>query len=274
MAGTSSGCFQDVGTMKNLKLEKENSIYTLTLNRPEVRNAFDDLMIAEMTRVFRELHRDRKVRVVIIKGEGESFCAGGDLRWMKSTIDYSEQENRKDANLLYEMFEALLKVPVPVMALVHGHVMGGGLGLIATCDISFAVRGTLMCFSETRLGMAPSVISPFVARKVRISDLNRYFLTAEFFNCQKALDMGLIQGWGSRLEMEERIAKLSKKILNNGPKALRVTKALLSELSSLQDSKKRTTELIASLRVSREGQEGLKAFLEKRKPQWAEFPLD
>ena len=260
--------------MKNIKLEKEKYIYTITLSRPQVRNAFDNLMIAEMTKVFKELHQDQKVRVVVIKGEGESFCAGGDLRWMKSMIQYSKQENQKDSELLYEMFEALSKVPVPVMALVHGHVMGGGLGLIAACDMTFAVEGTLMCFSETRLGMAPSVISPFVARKVKISELNRYFLTAEFFGCQQALDMGLIQAWGSRSEMEEQVVKLSKKILNNGPKALQVTKALLSELSSLEDPKKRTTELIASLRVSEEGQEGLKAFLEKRKPQWTEFPFD
>ena len=260
--------------MKNLKLEKENSVYTLTLNRPQVRNAFDSLMIAEMTGVFKEFQKDQNLRVVLIKGEGESFCAGGDLRWMKSSIGYSKQENQRDAELLYEMFEALSKVPVPVMALVHGHVMGGGLGLIAACDMSFAVERTLMCFSETRLGMAPSVISPFVARKVRMSDLNRYFLTAEFFDCRKALDMGLVQAWGSRLEMEGKVAELSRKILNNGPVALRTTKSLLSELSFLQDSKKRTTELIASLRVSQEGQEGLKAFLEKRKPKWVESSFE
>ncbi len=260
--------------MKNLKLEKEKHIYTLTLNRPQVRNAFDNLMITEMTRIFKELHQEEKVRVLVIRGEGESFCAGGDLRWMKSMIQYSKQENQKDSELLYEMFETLSKVPVPVMALVHGHVMGGGLGLIASCDMSFAVEGTRMCFSETRLGMAPSVISPFVSRKVKMGDLSRYFLTAEFFGCQQALDMGLIQAWGSRSEMEEQMAKLSKKILNNGPGALRVTKALLSELSSLENPKKRTTELIASLRVSKEGQEGLKAFLEKRKPRWTEFPFE
>ncbi len=257
--------------MKNLKLEKEKYTYTITLNRPQVRNAFDDLMIAEMTEVFKELHLDQKVKVVIIKGEGESFCAGGDLRWMKSMVKYSKQENQKDSELLYEMFEALSKIPVPVMALIHGHVMGGGLGLIAACDMVFAVKGTLMCFSETRLGMAPSVISPFVAKKVRISDLNRYFLTAELFNCQQALDMGLIQAWGSRSEMEEQVKKLSMKILNNAPKALRVTKALISELPFIEDPKERTTKLIASLRVSEEGQEGLKAFLEKRNPKWTEL---
>ena len=260
--------------MKNIKLEKEKYIHTITLNRPQVRNAFDDSMIAEMTEVFRELHRDQEVRVVILKGEGESFCAGGDLRWMKSMIQYSKQENRKDSELLYEMFKTLSQIPVPVIALVHGHVMGGGLGLIAACDMAFAVEGTLMAFSEVRIGMAPSVISPFVSKKVKLSDLNRYFLTAELFNCKQALDMGLIQAWGSCLEMEELVKKLSGKIINNGPKALRATKSLIAQLPFTENPKKRTTELIASLRVSEEGQEGLKAFLEKRTPQWRTFSLE
>ena len=189
---------------------------------------------------------------------------------MQSSINSTEEDNFKDAEKLYEMFLALFEIPVPVIALVHGYVMGGGLGLISACDMSFAVQGTKMCFSETRLGMAPSVISPFVARKVKVGDLNRYFLTAEFFDCEKAKDMGLVQDWGKRSEMEELVEKLSKKILNNGPKAVQATKALLSQIDSPEKSKKRTTKLIASLRVSEEGQEGLKAFLEKRKPKWAE----
>ena len=260
--------------MKNLKMEKNKTIYQLTLQRPEVRNAFNPSMIAEMTHVFRELHKDSHLRMLVIKGEGKSFCAGGDLNWMKSMIQYSKEENRKDAQNLYEMYEALVKIPVPVIALIHGHAMGGGLGIVAACDMAFAVEGTLMSFSETRLGLAPSVISPFVARKIKMGDLCRYFLTAEVFGCKQAMDMGLIQGWGPLVEMENQVTELCHKIANNGPMALRNTKALILESCHFENQKKQTTELLASLRVSKEGQEGLKAFLEKRKPSWTEFSIE
>ena len=260
--------------MKTIQMKKNKMIYQLTLQRPEVRNAFNPLMIAEMTQVFKELHKDPHIRALVIRGEGKSFCAGGDLNWMKSMIQYSKEENRKDAQNLYEMYEALAEIPVPVIALIHGHAMGGGLGIVAACDMAFAVKGALMSFSETRLGLAPSVISPFVARKIKMGDLCRYFLTAEVFGCKQAMQMGLIQGWGPVAEIENQVTQLCRKIANNAPMAVRNTKALILKSCDFENQKKQTTELLASLRISEEGQEGLKAFLEKRKPSWAEFSIE
>lgn len=254
--------------MKTVALNKNNNIYELVLNRPDVRNAFNEDMIAEMTQAFKSLHNDDQVRVLIIKGEGESFCAGGDLNWMKSMVNFSEKENVEDSEKLYEMYQALVEIPVPVICLTHGHAMGGGLGLMAASDICLAVEGTQYCFSEVRLGLAPAVISSFVSKKMHASDISRYFLTAEVFGPEQAKAMGLVQEFGTREAMEEKVAKLAKKVSNNGPQAVRRTKALISDLANLSDPKKRTTELIASLRVSDEGQEGLSAFFEKRKPSW------
>ena len=254
--------------MKTIKLEKNDSVYKIILSRPEVRNAFNDDMIAEMTSLFQSLHQDKDVRVVILQGEGESFCAGGDLNWMKSMVNFSEQENREDSERLFEMYEALAQIPVPVICLTHGHSMGGGLGLMAASDIVLAVTGTKFCFSEVRLGLAPAVISHFVSQKIRPSDMSRYFLTAEIFEPTEAIEMGLVHNQGSQEEMSEMAEKLAKKIKNNSPQAVRSTKQLINNLETTKDPKKLTTELIASLRVSQEGQEGLQAFFDERKPNW------
>lgn len=256
--------------MKYLKLEKNDSHYQLTLNRPEVRNAFDDSMISEMSDFFASLQKDSQVRVLTIKGSGESFCAGGDLNWMKSMVNFTEEENKKDSEKLFQMYQALSHVPVPVISVVHGHVMGGGLGLVAASDICLAEEKTQFCFSEVRLGLAPAVISAFVKPKILPRDLQRYFLTAEIFSSQQALEMGLVNEYGSEDQMNKTFQHLVKKISNNGPQAVRATKELIRSLNQGCDPMKQTTELIARLRVSEEGQEGLKAFFEKRKPQWLE----
>lgn len=257
--------------MKTVLIEKTNTIYTITLNRPELRNAFNQEMIGEMTQVFKSLHTDQNVRVVILKGAGESFCGGGDLSWMRSMVEFSRAENIKDAELLYEMFLALQKIPVPVLCLVHGHAMGGGLGLIAASDIAIAVKDTEFCFSEVRLGLAPAVISSFVSKKVQSADLIRYFLTAEVFAPKQAQKMGLIHDFAPKKKAAEMVKKLASKIILNGPLAVRSTKKLLTDLETTPDPRKLTTELIATLRVNDEGQEGLKAFFAKRKPKWMEF---
>lgn len=256
--------------MNTLKLEKNNFVYTMTLHRPEVRNAFNDEMISEMTKMFKSLGADPAVRVLILKGEGESFCAGGDLHWMKSMVNFSEQENREDSERLFEMYQALAEVPVPVICLTHGHAMGGGLGLMAVSDIVLAVEETKYCFSEVRLGLAPAVISHFVAKKIHSNKMSRYFLTAEVFGPDEAIAMGLAHEQGSLDSMVELANKLAKKICNNSPRAVRATKGLITQLPTATNSKKLTTELIAKLRVSSEGQEGLQAFFDKRKPNWVE----
>ena len=256
--------------MKNIKFEKDKNTAIVTLNRPEVRNAFNDEMIAEMTTLFLDLSKDQMLRAVLLQGAGESFSAGGDLNWMKSMVSYSQKENVTDSEKLYEMYEALVQIPVPVACLVHGHAMGGALGLIAASDIVFAEENTQFCFSEVRLGLAPAVISAFVKDKILPRDMHRYFLTAEVFGPEEAFDMGLIHGYGDKAIVTEQVFKMTQKISNNGPQAVRATKKLIKDLSSSTNIKKQTTELIANLRVSDEGQEGLKAFFEKRKPSWLE----
>ncbi len=258
--------------MKTIELTIENNMARLTLNRPDVRNAFNDAMIAEMTEAFLSLQKKQDIRCVFLKGAGKSFSAGGDLGWMKSMVDYTEDENIKDSEKLYEMYEALSAVPVPVVTLVHGHAMGGALGLIAASDIVLAVDETQFCFSEVRLGLAPAVISAFVKDKILPRDMSRYFLTAEVFEPEAAYQMGLIHEFGSEKAMQERAEKILKKICNNGPVAVRETKKLISELKTSNQMKSLTTKVIAKLRVGKEGQEGLKAFFEKRKPRWTEAP--
>jgi methylglutaconyl-CoA hydratase len=206
----------------------------------------------------------------VIDGEGPSFCAGADLQWMKSMAQFTRSENIEDSKKLYQMFRSLKEVPVPVICMVHGHVMGGALGLLAASDIGLAVDGTQFCFSEVRLGLAPAVISSFVANKVPMTFLQRYFLTAEVFDEKMAQNMGLVQAHGSHTEMVELKDQLIKKICQNGPSAVRASKNLLNQLSQMNDPEKETVELIANLRVSPEGQEGLKSFFEKRKPHWME----
>lgn len=257
--------------MKNIKFQmKKNNVGIVLLDRPDVRNAFNDSMIAEMTDLFQKIQKDKNIRAVILQGAGESFSSGGDLNWMKSMVSYTEKENLEDSEKLYEMYEALADIPVPVVCLVHGHAMGGGLGLIAACDITFADEDTQFCFSEVRLGLAPAVISAFVSDKVHTRDMHRFFLTGEFFEANEAFDMGLIHGYGDKATAAKMVYRTADNISKNGPQAVRATKKLIKDLRTSKDPKKITTEVIAKLRVSEEGQEGLKAFFEKRNPSWLE----
>lgn len=256
--------------MSTIDIKTEKNIQTITLNRPEVRNAFNDPMIADMTQAFKSVAQNQDVRGVVLRGAGPSFCAGGDLNWMKSMVDYSHEENKQDSIKLFEMYQALVDIPVPVISLVHGHSMGGGLGLMAASDIVFAVEGTQFCFSEVRLGLAPAVISHFVREKMSPSDMSRYFLTAEVFDPAKAQAMGLVHEHGTTEDIELLLASTTKKIAQNSPQAVKATKQLIAQLKTTTDSKTLTTEVIANLRVSDEGQEGLKAFFDKRKPNWIE----
>ena len=255
--------------METIVLEKNGPIYKLTLNRPDVRNAFNEKMIAELTTTFKNLEQDENGRVLIIKGEGESFCAGADLNWMKSMAEYTQQENYKDSDQLFEMFVSLEKLPMPVVGQVHGHVFGGALGLVACCDIVAAVDETKFCFSEVRLGLAPAVISSFVAKKMSRTQIHRWFLTGEVFESSQALEMGFIHFSDSKKKVHRFVEEITQQMSHNGPKAVRETKKLIQDLYSHQkDIRSRSVQLIADLRVSSEGQEGLKSFFEKRKPQW------
>jgi len=256
--------------MSAIKIKIDDRVATLILNRPQVRNAFDKDMIDELTRAFGDLSLNPDLRVLVLEGEGESFCAGADLNWMRSMAKFNRVENIEDSEKLYDMFKALADMPCPVLSVVQGHVMGGALGLVAASDICLAQEKTQFCFSEVRLGIAPAVISSFVAAKVSVADLYRYFLTAEVFGPKEARRMGLVQDFAGAKEIKEIKNRIVKKFLQNGPLAVRASKALLKQIPKMENPRKTTTELIASLRVSPEGQEGLTAFLEKRKPHWLE----
>lgn len=257
--------------MNFLKTEHQKQIVKVQLYRPNVRNAFNPEMIAELTRLFKELGKNRQVRVVILSGAGASFCAGADLDWMKSMAKYTKAQNKKDAEKLFEMFESLYRLPAVLIGQAHGHVMGGGLGLLAVCDLVVAAEKTEFCFSEAKLGLSPAVISAFVKNKISPSEMSRWFLTAAPFSSQKAQEMGLVQEVVAEAEMESVVQKWSQQILQNGPQAVIATKKLLQQIhgeSSLIKLKKTTSTLISQLRVGQEGQEGLQSFLEKRSPNW------
>lgn len=257
--------------MTNITLAVEGRVATLTLNRPDIRNAFNAEMISELTSAFKSLQTRHDVSVLVLRGEGKSFCSGADLGYMKSMADFSLEENLADARALDEMFWALRVCPQAVVGRIHGHAMGGALGLIALCDIAAAVDGTQFCFSENRLGLVPAVISPYVLEKMNANAARRFMLTAEVFTVWQAADGGLIEFAGGETEVDEFVSGVVRTLAGNGPEAVQVTKKLLRRLGAQPDwilKRETTTRTIAEKRVGAEGQEGLKSFLEKRAPSW------
>jgi methylglutaconyl-CoA hydratase len=241
---------------------------TVTLNRPEVRNALDDKLIAGLTETFRSVGDD--VIAVILKGEGKAFCAGGDLAWMQRSIDYTEAENLADAQALGGLFLAIDDCPCPVIGQVHGAAFGGGVGLACVCDIVVAAEGTKFCFSEVKLGLSPAVISAFAIRKIGLSQARRYFLTADVFEADEAKRIGLAHETCAVVDIEARVQHLIDALRANGPRAVRQAKGLAKQVAYLdsQAALDVSSKVIAALRVSPEGQEGVRAFLEKRAPSW------
>lgn len=256
---------------QTLLVEIRDRVATVSLNRPDVRNAFHPDMIRELTQAFEALSADPTVTIIVLRGEGKSFCSGADLGYMKSMAQFSLEQNQTDSKQLYGMFWAIRSCPHPIIGRLHGHVMGGALGLASLCDIAAAVDGTKFCFSEVKLGLAPAVISPFVMEKMTASFARRYMLTGEVFEVGEAAASGLIQHHGDEADVDQFVQELLHGMLNNGAQAVRATKKLLrqvEERSAWLERREITTQLIAELRVGREGQEGLKAFFEKRPPSW------
>ncbi|MFO0390100.1 MAG: enoyl-CoA hydratase-related protein [Alphaproteobacteria bacterium] len=263
-------------TYKLLTLDIDSSgVAAVTLNRPEIHNAFDDKLISELTDAFRKVDKDAKVRLVVISGNGPSFCAGGDLNWMRKMKAYSRDENLTDSAQLEAMFAAIAGCSKPVIGVVHGAALGGGSGLTAVCDYVVASDDAKFGFTEARIGIAPSVISPYVIQKVGISYARAYFLSGMQFGAQIAKDMALIHRVVPRAELEAAREETIKEFLKAAPAAAQRSKALIWRILALShDVKAReairdyTIETIADLRVSDEGQEGMDALLNKRKPKW------
>jgi methylglutaconyl-CoA hydratase len=254
-----------------LLLEKKDGVARVTLNRPEVRNAFDDALIKRLHEQFLSLGKDADVRVVILAGNGPAFCAGADLNWMKRMAGYGYDENLRDAQALADMLAALDRLPKPTIARVHGAAFAGGTGLVAACDIAVGTAEAKFCFSEAKLGLSPATISPHVIRAIGERAARRYFLTAEVFDAEEAHRIGMLSLLVSASEIDSEIEKLLTHLLAGGPEAMKKIKELVRAVASrpLEDALVAdTAKRIAEIRVSPEGREGIASFLEKRKPSW------
>jgi methylglutaconyl-CoA hydratase len=252
-----------------LLVEKKDGVARVTLNRPEVRNAFDDALIKLLHEAFVSLAKDQSVRAVVLAGNGPSFCAGADLNWMKRMAGYDYAGNLRDAQGLADMLAALDRMPKPTIARVHGPAFAGGTGLVAACDIAVGTKEAKFCFSEAKLGLSPATISPHVLRAIGERAARRYFLTAEVFDAEEAFRIGMLSILTDRLD--ETIDGLLQHLLAGGPEAMKKIKDLVRAVSSrpLDDALVAdTAKRIAEIRVSPEGREGIASFLEKRKPSW------
>lgn len=257
--------------LANLLLSIENHVATVTLNRPEKRNAFNDEVIDELTQVFNYLSEQENVRVVILSSNGKAFCAGADLNWMRTMADYSYDENYADAEKLADMLTAIYHCSKPTIACIQGDVYAGGMGLISACDMTVAVDTANFCLSEVRLGLAPATISPYVIRAMGARAAHRYFLTGEVFDAAEAYRIGLIHECVSEAQLNETVQKLTQKLCLVSPNAASVCKTLVQDIAEQEineDLIKRTIAGIADIRASEQGKEGVQSFLQKRKPNW------
>lgn len=252
------------------RLEKESSVARITLDRPKVKNAFDEVMIGELARGFDEVAADETIRVLVLTGAGDVFCAGADLNWMKRVASYSYDENLEDARVFAKMIESLYRLPVATIAMVNGPCLGGGVGLVSACDVVVSSTKAVYALREILLGIAPATISPYVLRKIGERYARDYFLTGRKFDAQRGYEIGLVDDVVAPKDLESQTVRWTKRFLRAGPQAIRATKELINKVSwsSLEDIQDDMAKTIATLRCSEEGQEGFNAFLEKRKPSW------
>jgi len=256
--------------MATLKIET-GALATVTLNRPEVRNAFNDEVITELTQAFTQLGQDPQVRAIVLAAEGPAFCAGADLNWMRRMADYTHAENLLDAAQLAEMLRVIYTCPKPTVARIQGDVYAGGMGLVAACDMAVSVDTANYCLSEVKLGLYPATISPYVIRAMGARAAHRYFLTAERFDAAEALRMGFVHAVVSPAQLDDKVDELTQALISASPNAVKECKTLLHDVAG-QDIDAtliaQTVEGIASIRASAEGKEGVQSFLQKRKPNW------
>ena len=257
--------------MNALHLSIDQAVATVTLNRPEVRNAFNAELIADITPTFNDLGRRQDIRCIVLAANGPAFCAGADLNWMRSMADYTHEQNLADAAQLADMMQTIYECPKPTIACIQGDVYAGGMGLVAACDIAVSVDTANFCLSEVKLGLLPSTISPYVIRAMGARAAHRYFLTAEKFTAAEALRIGFVHEVVAVDALQAKVDELSVALCNAGPVAVKLCKKLLQDVAG-KDITPALIELtvasIADVRVSAEGREGLQSFLQKRKPNW------
>jgi methylglutaconyl-CoA hydratase len=256
---------------ENLRLETSGAVARVRLNRPNARNAFDDVLIDELARAFGSAGGDAATRVVVLSGEGPSFCAGADVAWMRKAGGYSRGENEADAERMARMLRAIDACPKPVVVLAHGAAIGGGVGLVAAADIAIAAEGTVFSLAEVKLGILPSVISPYVLRAIGPRFARDLFLTGDRIDAREAHRIGLVHQVVPAAELEEAGRRKVASLLTSGPEAVRAAKRLIEQVAGLkpEEALPLTVRTIAERRASEEAKEGLTAFLEKRRPSWA-----
>ncbi len=261
-------------TYQYLLVSTADSVCRVVLNRPDVHNAFNRELIKELTVAFAEIAGlpVGEVRAVVLSGAGKSFCAGADVNWMRACLDYTREENVADALAMARMFDVIDRCPVPVIGRIHGAALGGGAGLAAVCDIVVASEETRFAFSEAKLGIAPSVISPYVLAKIGRGHARALFVTAERFGIERALRIGLVHVQAETGALDIEVDRVAKEIRSSAPGAISTIKSLISSVPGLgpDEAMQFTAETIAALRVGEEGQAGLRAFLDKRAAPWIE----
>lgn len=254
--------------MQTLTTSTSGAVQTISLNRPESRNAFNEMMIHELRELFSSIADS--VRAVVLTGAGNVFCAGADVNWMKSAAKRSEIDNREDAAQMEAMFRAIDECPAPVIGRINGSALGGGMGLVACCDIAIAIPAAQFGFTEVRLGIVPAVISPYSLAKIGERAARRFFLTGELFDAHRAREIGLVHDVVAPEKLDATVTSIAEMIAQNGPRAVRTAKQLIRDVVRMDrdDARDHTIATIARVRTSPEGQDGLSAFLEKRKPGW------
>jgi methylglutaconyl-CoA hydratase len=257
--------------MSALIVSVQGHVARITLNRPDVRNAFNDEVIAELTQAFTQVGQDPQVRAVVLAADGPAFCAGADLNWMRRMADYTREENLADAGALAEMLRTIHSCLKPTIARVQGDVFAGGVGLVAACDMAVSVDTATYCLSEVKLGLIPATISPYVIRAMGARAAQRYFLTAERFSAAEAHRIGMVHEVVSADQLDAKVAEITQALVSASPNAVRSCKMLVNEVAGRDIDAvliAKTVEGIADIRSSTEGKEGVQSFLQKRKPSW------
>ncbi|MFO7732751.1 MAG: enoyl-CoA hydratase/isomerase family protein [Candidatus Aminicenantes bacterium] len=260
-----------IKTFETLQVERDGRVTRLWLNRPAVRNAFNAVMVRELRKALEDVRRDDEVRVVVLSGRGSSFCSGADLNWMREIINFTYEQNLGETMELAEALHELYSLPKPTVARVNGPAIGGGTGFVSACDIVVASTEARFGLSEVKIGVVPAAISPYVVRRMGESRARQYFLTGERMDGRRALEVGLANIVAEPAGLDAAVEAVVGSLLSSGPEALASAKELLRRVPGMDfgEAKRFTAEMIARLRISEEAQEGMAAFLEKRKPNWS-----
>ncbi len=255
---------------ETIEYQKKDSVGRIDFNRPEIHNAFNSTVIREMLDLFGKLEQDADLRLVVLSGKGKSFCAGADLNWMRSVITQSFEQNLAESNELADLFYKIYTFKRPIIGKINGAAIGGGTGFVAVCDIAIAARSAKFSFSEVKIGVVPACIGPYVIRKMGEGKARELFITGERMLAERAFQVGLVNKVVDDDQLDAEVDKLVSSVLSSGPEAVAMAKKLVSEVPSMtpEQFKPYTAEMIARLRVSDEGQEGMDAFLNKRPPKW------